>query len=100
MVVVDNPHAATVPANVERCVNLYQTNWVGVVQGALMKAESDRTELRNVNIDKLPQRGKGGHINHFNIDASPWIHSMIVQQVLQACPGETPRRATSQHKRR
>ncbi len=90
VVVVDNPNAAIVPANVERCVNFYQTNWLGVVQGALMKAQSAKTEIWNVNIDKLPQRGRGGYIDHFNIDASPWVHSMIVQQVLRACPAETP----------
>jgi hypothetical protein len=90
VVVVDNPHTATVPANVKRCVNFYQTNWLGGVQGALMKAESAKTDLRNVNLDKLPQRGKGGYIDHFNVDASPWVHSMIVEQVLRACPAEAP----------
>ncbi len=88
VVVVDNPHRATVPANVERCVNFYQTNFLGVVQGALMKAESSKTELLNVNIDQLPQRDEGGYIDHFNIDASPWVHAMIVKQVLRACPTE------------
>ncbi len=90
VVAVDNPHAATVPANVERCVNYYQTNVLGVVQGALMKAKSRKTELENVNIDRLPQRDAGGYIDHFNIDGSPWVRAMIVKEVLRACPQPNP----------
>ena len=37
VLIVDNPHEVTVPANVERCVNFYQTNYLGVVVGALAK---------------------------------------------------------------
>src|SRR5205085_10421672 len=73
----------------KRCVNFYQTNYLGIVFGALAKAESQRTQLYNWDVDRLPRRDEGGYIDHFNIHSSPWIHSMIVREVLRACPAET-----------
>jgi hypothetical protein len=88
VVIVDNPHEVAVPPNVERCVNFYQTNILGIVQGAFAKAESPRTQLFNLDVDRLPHRDEGGYIDHFNIHSSPWVHSMIIGQVLRACPAE------------
>jgi hypothetical protein len=89
VVIVDNPNESIVPANVERCVNFYHTNMLGVFHGLPARAEDGRTEIVNADINRLPSRKKGGYIDHFNMDASPWIHSLIVAEVLRAC-GESP----------
>ncbi len=86
IVMVDAVHETTIPSNVERCVNLYHTNSLGVLHGVPARAESKRTKLLNTDIAKLKSRDKGGMINHFNMDASPWIHELVIAEVLKVCP--------------
>ncbi|MBM4094608.1 MAG: hypothetical protein FJ276_35160, partial [Planctomycetes bacterium] len=92
VVMVDAVHATTIPANVERCVNLYHSNIIIMPHGVPATAESRRTQLVNTNIDLLPSRDEGGSINHFNIDSSDWIHDLVITEVLRACglAGPTP----------
>ncbi|MFO7904604.1 MAG: hypothetical protein R6U98_18215 [Pirellulaceae bacterium] len=86
VVMVDAVHQTTIPKNVERCVNLYHDGTLGLVHGVPARAESKRTTMLNVDIDRLSSRNRGGSINHFNIDSSPWIHDLVIAQVLKACP--------------
>ncbi len=86
IVMVDAVHETSIPSNVERCVNLYHNNSLGVLHGMPAHAQSKRTKLYNTDIATLKSRSKGGSINHFNIDASPWIHELVIAEVLKACP--------------
>jgi hypothetical protein len=96
IVMVDAVHPTSIPANVERCVNLYQVNGLGVLEGVPARAESKRTRIINADIDRLRSREQGGMINHFNIDSSPWIHQLVVNEVLKVCGGDvTPPRTAS-----
>ncbi len=40
----------------------------------------------NRNIATLKTRDQAGSINHFNIDASPWIHDLVIAEILKICP--------------
>lgn len=96
IVMVDAVHPTSIPANVERCVNLYQVNGLGVLEGVPARAESKRTRVINADIDRLRSREQGGMINHFNIDSSPWIHQLVVNEVLKVCGEDvTPSRTAS-----
>ncbi len=86
VVMVDAVHKTSIPANVERCVNLYQKGSFGLPHGVPARADSKRTKIVNADIDQLRSRSKGGSINHFNIDSSAWIHDLVIAEVLRACP--------------
>lgn len=86
VVMVDAVHRTVIPENVEKCVNLYHNGTLGIVHGVPARPESPETKMLNVDIDRLSSRSRGGSINHFNIDSSPWIHDLIIAQVLKACP--------------
>ena len=86
VVMVDGTHKASIPANVERCVNLFHYNSFGVLHGVPTRAEGRNTQLLNVDINQLQSRHRGGMINHFNIDSSDWIHELVVSEVLKVCP--------------
>ena len=85
MIMIDSTNPSTVPANVKRCVNLYQSNfsptWFRICRGAPIKAESLQTQLVNVDIRRLPHQGQADKIDHFNIDESPWIHQMVFREI-------------------
>ncbi len=95
IVMVDNVHPTTIPSNVKRCVNLYQSNTLGVLDGEPAKVDSRYTELVNRDIDQLKSRSRGGMINHFNIDSSPWIHDLVVAEVLKVCPAAGSRQSSN-----
>lgn len=84
VVMVDGCHKASIPANVERCVNLYHNNAFGVLHGVPTHAEGRNTQLLNVDINQLESRHRGGSINHFNIDSSDWIHELVISEVIKA----------------
>jgi hypothetical protein len=100
IVMVDAVHETSIPSNVERCVNFYHNNSFEIIHGVPAYAESKRTKLLNTDIATLKSREKGGSINHFNIDASPWIHELVIAEVLKVCPEvkDVPQVARS-HKR-
>lgn len=87
MVMIDSTHPSDCPQNVLRCVNLYQSNsgpaWFRVLHGAPIRARNPATQLVNVDIRQLPEQDEAARLNHFNIEASKWIHRMVVREVLQ-----------------
>ena len=83
IVMVDAVHKTSIPANVQRCVNLFQTAAFSLPHGTPATADSRKTKLVNANIAKLKTRSQGGSINHFNMDASPWIHKLVMSEVLR-----------------
>lgn len=91
VVIVDANPWVTVPDNVERCVNLYVTNPFGVfhgspVYGAAANTEPPNASSRVVNIDvtKVPRPAWAEEVNHFDIDNSPWMRQVILNEIAQA----------------
>lgn len=85
LIMLDSTMPSSPPQNVKRCVNLYQSNsspsWARVFRGTDINARSHKTEMINVDIRKLAGHEQTAGINHFNIDANPWIHDLIVEAV-------------------
>ncbi|MFH1923251.1 MAG: thioesterase domain-containing protein [Planctomycetota bacterium] len=81
VLILDAPESMSIPSNVERCVNIYQSIPTGVVRGLPARAESRSTEMVNIDI----ARYRGLSVNHFNIDGSDWIHDAVVKEVVRNC---------------
>ena len=79
--ILDSPERKSIPGNVERCVNYYQSIPTGLVRGYPSRAEGPNTEMVNFDI----ARKQGLSLNHFNIDATDWIHNAVIKEVIQAC---------------
>lgn len=79
--ILDSPERTSIPANVERCVNYFQSIPTGLVRGYPSRAEGPNTELVNFDI----ARKQGLSLNHFNIDATDWIHDAVIEEVIQSC---------------
>jgi hypothetical protein len=95
VVIADANPCTTVPPNVQRCVNMYVTNDWGLFHGQPVAAQSLSTELINLDVSKTAHPPGVARVNHFNIDAHPWIHSMILAEVERACgpwSGDAPGR--------
>jgi hypothetical protein len=85
MVMIDSTNPSDAPKNVRRCVNLYQSNfsptWFRVFRGAPIRATNPTTQLINVDIRQLPEREEAAKLNHFNIEASDWIHQLVIREI-------------------
>jgi hypothetical protein len=81
VVILDSNPEIRVPDNVERCVNLYVTNDLGIFHGRAVVPDQSGTELVNVDVTKVPRPPGVPSVNHFNIDDSRWIHAMVVAEV-------------------
>jgi hypothetical protein len=86
-VLLDSPFPASMPVNVRRCVNIYNSRaWSApVLSGRATSGMSGRTEVFNVDLAQLAGRIPDGGINHFTIDASPWIHQVVIRAVRLSC---------------
>jgi len=82
VVILDsNPHTP-VADNVERCVNLYVTNNIGVFHGRGVVAADPRTDLVNLDMTKVTRPPGVRGVDHFNIDDSDWIHDLVLEEVV------------------
>ncbi len=86
VVIIDNTHKITMPRNVTRTVNLYHTNMFGVMHGLQVKGLQGGGQVLNVDIKNIPGRDKAGYLDHFNIEESPWIHDIVIGEVLRFTP--------------
>jgi len=86
VVIIDNTHKITMPTNVRRTVNLYHTNMFGVMHGLQVKGLRGGGQILNVNVKNIPGRDKAGYLDHFNIEESPWIHNIVINEVLKFAP--------------
>ncbi len=84
VVILDSNPGTPVAGNVERCVNLYVTNHLGVFHGKRVHAATPQTDLVNLDMTKVPRPPGVPTINHFNIDDSPWIRELVVEEVVRA----------------
>jgi hypothetical protein len=85
MMMIDSTNPSAPPRNVRRCVNLYQSNsspaWFPVFRGVPIRATNPETQLVNVDIRQLSEREEAARLNHFNIEASNWIHALVIREV-------------------
>ena len=72
----------SLPANVKRCVNFYQTKSpAGIFNGKRIRASSNKTEMINIDIASMAGRQVMDEINHFTLDTHPWIQQLLVDTV-------------------
>ena len=91
LVLLDCTFKATVPSNVRRCVNLYQSGKHGFPAGLPVRADSASTTLINAEINAFQQQYRCANIDqsaidHFNIDFAPWIQEIVIGEAMQVCP--------------
>jgi hypothetical protein len=88
-VLLDSPWPSSMPGNVRRCVNIYNSaGWSApVLGGRATSGMIGRTEVFNVDLADLAGRIPDGSIDHFTIDASPWIHDVVIRAVRLTCEG-------------
>lgn len=85
MIMIDSTNPSDVPMNVCRCINLYQSNfsptWFRVFRGAPIRATNPATQLVNVDLRQFPEIGQTAALHHFNIDASDWVHQIVIGEI-------------------
>jgi pimeloyl-ACP methyl ester carboxylesterase len=81
IVVLDANPQTPVPDNVQRCVNLYTTNDLGVFHGQDVRVVDPRTELVNLDMTRVRRPPGVPPVDHFTIDDSVWIHSLVIEEV-------------------
>lgn len=90
LIVVDANLLTTIPSNVDECLNLYVTNKLGIFHGSPVYAESPETRIVNWDVSKgQPSMFLGG-VNHFDIDATDWVHNIIIREIECRFPLCTP----------
>jgi hypothetical protein len=90
IIIVDANVVQRIPANVDRCVHLYVTNPLGIFHGSPVTAESPYTEVVNWDVSKGQPSMFDGGVNHFNIDATPWVHQIIIDEIERMFPRSRP----------
>ena len=87
---LDSTKPSAPPSNVKTFVNMFQDNgtpdWARVLRGTQIKSQNNQTKLINVDIRQLAGSDMTAGINHFNIDANPWIHQVIINMVGNLLP--------------
>ncbi len=81
LIIVDANLWQTIPANVDKCVNLYVTNHLGIFHGTPVSAASPSTVVVNKDISQGHPPMILGGINHFDIDSTDWVHRMIIREI-------------------
>lgn len=91
LVTLDPVTPPTIPSNVKRCINLYQSNgvWDSLpwFRGVPLQASKDaQTELANydIRVDRTDLLEPG--LDHFNIEKKKKIHEEVIKYVLTTCP--------------
>lgn len=86
IIIVDANLVLRIPSNVDRCLHLHVTNPVGIFHGRPVRGESTNTDVVNWDISRgQPSTFKGG-VNHFNIDATDWVHQIIINEIEASFP--------------
>jgi hypothetical protein len=86
IIIVDANVVQRIPANVDKCLHLYVTNPLGIFHGGPVRGESPCTEIINWDVSQgEPSMFEGG-VNHFDIDATPWVHQIIIDEIANTFP--------------
>ena len=86
VIIVDANLMKPIPPNVERCLNLYVTNPFGIFHGSPVRGESPCTEIINWDVSQGQPSCFQGGVNHFDIDATPWVHQIIIDEIEETFP--------------
>jgi hypothetical protein len=86
LIIVDANLIQRIPANVEKCLHLYVTNPYGLFHGHPVRGESPCTEVINWDVSNGQLSWFDGGVNHFNIDATPWVHQIIMDELASTFP--------------
>jgi hypothetical protein len=90
LLTIDPTTPPSVPANVRKCYNLYQTGLldaIPITRGIPLHADSDfKGVLKNVNIRVDRTDLLDPDVNHFNIEKKDKIHQEAIRQILAVCP--------------
>jgi hypothetical protein len=62
-------------------LNLYVTNPFGILHGSPVRGESARTNIVNWDVSQGQPSCLEGGVNHFNIDATDWVHDIIIREI-------------------
>jgi hypothetical protein len=81
IIIVDANLFQSIPRNVDKCLNLYVTNKLGVFHGSPVHGETPSTQIVNWDVSRGQPSMFVGGINHFNIDATAWIHEIIIKEL-------------------
>lgn len=100
IIIVDANLIQPIPANVEKCLHLYVTNELGIFHGHPVRGESPYTQIVNWDVSKGQPSWFRGGVNHFDIDATPWVHQIIIDEIAKTFPPPRARRASRQPARR
>jgi pimeloyl-ACP methyl ester carboxylesterase len=98
-VLLDSPLPSSMPGNVERCVNIYNSGgWSApVLSGRATSGMIGRSQVFNIDLAQLGNHIPEQGIDHFTIDASPWIHQVVVRAVRLSCEPPETRRTTGRN---
>lgn len=86
VIIVDANLVKPIPANVDRCLNLYVTNPFGIFHGSPVRGESPCTEIINWDVSQGQPSCVQGGVNHFDIDATAWVHDIIIDELEEGFP--------------
>ena len=81
VIIVDANLMKPIPSNVDRCLNLYVTNPFGIFHGSPVRGESPCTEIINWDVSQGQPPCFQGGVDHFDIDATPWVHQIIIDEL-------------------
>ncbi len=103
VVIVDANLIQRIPDNVDRCVHLYVTNKLGIFHGSPVRGEVPGMDIVNRDVSEGQPSFLQGGVNHFNIDATDWVHDIIIQEIAQRFPmpypSGSPRKLTTARSR-
>ncbi len=84
VVILDSNPQIPMADNVQRCVNLYVTNKLGMFHGQTVWSVNPRADLVNTDVTRLRRPAEVPAVDHFNIDDSHWIHQMVIHEISAA----------------
>jgi hypothetical protein len=87
LVLLETSYEEAIPGNVRSCFNIYKsqphTDWIPIFRGLPLHAASGATELVNYDV-RCADSEFFFWENHLTICANPYVHDLMVDQVLDA----------------
>jgi hypothetical protein len=86
LLLLDPVTPPAIPANVERCVDIYKshplTDWLPFLRGVpVYAADPELTRLTNINLRYAKVGFNTGPVNHMNISAVPGVQKMMLHYI-------------------
>ncbi len=86
LLLLDPVTPPTIPANVQRCVDIYKshplTDWLPFLRGVpVHAADPEFTQLTNINLRYAKVGFNTGPVNHMNISAVPGVQKMMLRYI-------------------